>query len=67
MAPIPKMAIARPCFSRGNDSSRIDWLMGTRPPPASPWITRKKTRLFRLQAEPHMNEAKVNRAMDAIW
>ena len=32
-----------------------------------PWRTRKKTRLCRLQAEPHMKELKVKRAMEAIW
>ena len=67
MAPMPKMAMAWPCFSRGKASSRMDWLIGTRPPPPMPWRTRKNMRLFRLHAEPHMKELNVNNAMEAIW
>ena len=42
---MPKIAIATPCCFGGNASSRMDWLTGTRPPPASPCSTRKKIRL----------------------
>ena len=56
----------RAVFFPGKLSSRIDWLIGTSPPPPSPCRTRKKTRLPRLQAEPHMKELNVKSAIEAI-
>ena len=53
-----------PCFSGGKLSSRMPWLHGWSPPPASPWITRNKIISSRLVAMPHAAEARVNRAID---
>jgi hypothetical protein len=42
----------------------MDWEMGCRAPPPTPWKTLKKIRLVRLHAEPHKRELMVNREME---
>jgi hypothetical protein len=54
---MPKRRV--PCFL--NRAETAD-----RTPPPIPG-TLKNTRLWRLQAEPHMKELKVKRAIEAIW
>ena len=60
----PNSVMAVPCFSGGKLSIRIPWLAGWRPPPAMPWITRKRISSSRLVARPHSTEAMVKTAMD---
>ena len=60
----PNTVMAVPCFSGGKPSIRIPWLAGWSPPPARPWITRKRISCSRLVARPHSTEAAVKTAMD---
>ena len=55
--PTPNIVIAEPCFSSGKLSSSTPWVLGCRPPPASPWRSRKKMSCGRLVAMPHRPEA----------
>ena len=60
----PNIVMAVPCFSGGKPSIRIPWLAGWSPPPAMPWITRKRISCSRLVARPHSTEAAVKTAME---
>ena len=60
----PNTVMAVPCFSGGKLSIRIPWLAGWSPPPATPWITRKRISCSRLVARPHSTEATVKTAME---
>jgi len=64
MMPIPKIAMAVPCWCRGKVSRRIACEMGCSDPPESPWMTRKKMRARRLQEAPQRKELTVNRTME---
>ncbi len=56
--------IATFCFSGGKVSISTPWLDGWSPPPARPWITRKKISCSRLVAMPQSAEAAVNTAIE---
>src|ERR1700722_14716717 len=42
------------------------WAMGWSPPPPAPWITRKRSSMFRLAALPQRTEATVNMQMQTM-
>src|SRR5580704_3531733 len=66
IAVIPYSANARPRFCGGKVSARMACAMGWSPPPPAPWITRKRSSMFRLVALPQRTEAVVNMKMQKM-
>src|SRR6202046_3285757 len=66
IAVIPYSANASPRFCGGNVSARMACAMGWSPPPPAPWITRKRSSMFRLAALPQRTEATVNMKMQTM-
>ena len=66
ITPIPQIAIAWPCFSRGLMSSRIDCDSGTSAAPNTPCSRRAPTICTSVSASPHSADATVKPAIDTI-
>ena len=64
--PMPKIAMAMPCFSRGKLSTRMACETGCSAPPPSPCRTRKKISTPSEGAMPHKKELNVNSATQII-
>src|SRR5689334_10957541 len=64
--PSAQNAMAWPRFSGGNDSSRMAWDNGCKPPPHAPWMTRKKIRNGSEGASPQQKEAVVKPVTESI-
>ena len=62
MTPTPHNAMAEPCFSRGQVSSRTACDSGTSAAPQRPCSSRNRTIWPRVWARPHKTEATVNPA-----
>ncbi len=63
ITPMPHIAIAAPCFSRGYTSSKVDCDSGTSDAPNKPCNRRKPTISPIVVAMPHSTEAIVNPAI----
>ena len=60
---MPVIAKTAPRFSGGNESIMIDCCVGCNPPPAKPWIKRKKISISKELAIPHAKDAAVKPPM----
>jgi len=65
VTPTPHIAIAEPCFSRGQVSSRTACDSGTSAAPNTPWSSRNSTISVSEPASPHSTEAAVKPTTEA--
>ena len=64
MTPMPKAAIAVPCWRGGKLSSRMDCASGCIPPPPMPCRTRATISMGMVSATPQSSEAMVKIRME---